>query len=417
MLERLTELQATARSCAEMPVWALSDDDLVSSLDALHQVEQALVAAKLRVVREIQGRGLPGVEDTRSMVAFLHRRLNVSTSAARRTVDLASKLDRRPVLDAALGSGAVNAEQATVIANMVTELPAHVGTEVVDKAEAMLVEYAAEFDPVALRKLSGRVLWHVAPEVAERADAEALAKQEEKAYRSREFTLSPTGDGRVRVTGWLDSEAAAVVNAALDPLCSPRQSAPDDPRTMAQRRADALVDVCRLALSAGELPDHGGERPQVVVTVPFDLLRAQLGTGILDTGELLSPEQVRRISCDAQIIPAVLGGDGQVLNLGASRRLFTGAVRRALVLRDGGCTFPGCDRPARWCEGHHRIPWSEGGETSVDNGLLLCGHHHRVIHQGEWEIQLGPDRRPVFIPPAYIDPLRRPRRNVFHRRP
>jgi hypothetical protein len=225
-----------------------------------------------------------------------------------------------------------------------------------------------------------------------------LERAEARARAGRGLTLSPAGDSRVRVSGWLDAEAAATVHAALDPLCSPRQAPAGDHRSLTQRRADALVEVCGLALRTDQLPDHGGQRPHLVVTVPFNPLRRQLGQGM-------------------PIIPAVLGGDGQVLDLGRSRRLFTGAVRRALVLRDGGCAFPTCDRPARWCDAHHILPASLGGPTSLDNGILLCGHHHRLIHQGEWQVRLGPHRLPEFLPPAYVDPERTPQRNTYHRRP
>jgi hypothetical protein len=147
------------------------------------------------------------------------------------------------------------------------------------------------------------------------------------------------------------------------------------------------------------------------------VLTGQLGGDLLDTGEALSAAQVRRLACDAQVIPAVLGGDGQVLDVGRSRRLFTGAIRRALVLRDGGCAYPACDRPARWCQGHHIVSWLFGGPTSVDNGVLLCGPHHRAVHHDGWTIRLGHDRRPDFIPRSHVDPQRRPRRNLYHRRP
>jgi hypothetical protein len=164
------------------------------------------------------------------------------------------------------------------------------------------------------------------------------------------------------------------------------------------------------------LPDNGGQRPQVVVTVPFDLLDQQLGIGMLDTGGRLSPTQVRQLACDAQLIPAVLGGDGQVLDLGRTRRLITGALRRALEVRDRGCAFPGCDRPPRWCDGHHIAAWVDGGPTTLDNSVLLCGHHHRIIHRGHWIVRLGADGLPEFIPPTYIDPQQRPRRNLYHHR-
>ncbi|HEX8627445.1 MAG TPA: HNH endonuclease, partial [Catenuloplanes sp.] len=136
----------------------------------------------------------------------------------------------------------------------------------------------------------------------------------------------------------------------------------------------------------------------------------------LDTGDLLTPTQVRRMACDAQILPAVLGGQGQVLDVGQTRRLFTGPLRRALVLRDRGCAFPGCDRPPRWCDGHHIDSWVDGGPTSLSNAVLLCRHHHRVIHHTRWTVRLGHDGLPEFIPPQFIDPHQRPRRNTYHHR-
>ena len=105
-----------------------------------------------------------------------------------------------------------------------------------------------------------------------------------------------------------------------------------------------------------------------------------------------------------------------MLDYGRSRRLITGALRRALVLRDGGCAFPGCDRPARWCDGHHVIAWQDGGSTCLENSVLLCGFHHRVIHRRRWSVRIAADGHPEFIPPAYLDPTRTPRRNIYHRR-
>ncbi|WP_345541489.1 HNH endonuclease signature motif containing protein, partial [Phytohabitans rumicis] len=206
----------------------------------------------------------------------------------------------------------------------------------------------------------------------------------------------------------------ATVNAALDPLCAPRHDV--DVRTPAQRRADALVEICDLAMRTEDLPESGGERPHVVVTVSFDMLRLALGVGTLDTGERLSPEQVRRLACDAKIIPAILGGDGQILDLGRTRRLISGPLRRALELRDKGCAFPGCDRPPRWCHGHHIVSWADGGPTTLDNSVMLCGYHHRLIHRGHWTVRIAVDGMPEFIPPAYVDLERRPRRNTYHHR-
>jgi hypothetical protein len=417
MMDALAGLRKTAAECADARAWAMSDADLLSCLDAVHEAEQVLAAAKAHLVCEIGGRGLHRRHGAASLAAWLRDRLRIGIATAGRLVALTAEVDRRPGLDTALSNGVVNADQVPVIASAVVALPDRVGADLVDAAEARLIGDAACFEPSTLRRLGAQVLTHIAPEVAEELEAEALRRQEEKARLRRGFDLRSAGDGRVRLTGWLDREDAAVVNAALDPLCSPRTGPDGDTRTATQRRADALVEVCQLALRTDQLPEHGGERPQVVVTVPFDVLREQVGAAVLDTGERLSAEQVRRLACDAKVLPAVLGGDGQVLDLGMTRRLFAGAVRRALVLRDGGCCFPSCDRPSRWCDGHHLLPWSLDGPTNVDNGVLLCRHHHRLIHQGDWEVRLGADRRPEFIPPAYVDPLRRPRRNTYHRRP
>jgi hypothetical protein len=169
-------------------------------------------------------------------------------------------------------------------------------------------------------------------------------------------------------------------------------------------------------LNTGQLPENGGDRPQLTITINFNDLRDQTGTATLDTGDQLTPTQARRLACDAHLLPAVLGSQGQVLDVGQSRRLITGALRRALVLRDRGCAFPGCDRPPRWTEGHHIQPWTHGGPTTLDNSVLLCGPHHRVIHHSTWTVRLAPDRHPEFTPPAYLDPEQRPRRNIYHHR-
>ncbi|MEV0269257.1 DUF222 domain-containing protein [Hamadaea sp. NPDC050747] len=189
-----------------------------------------------------------------------------------------------------------------------------------------------------------------------------------------------------------------------------------DLRSAGARRADALIELCQRILNAGELPDNGGEKPHLTVTLPWDALQAKVGARLLDTGDLLTPETVRRLACDAMIIPTVLGGDGQVLDVGRARRLIDGPLRRALVLRDKGCAFPGCDRPPQWCHGHHLKAWADGGDTCLANSVLLCAFHHREIHHGHWEVRIRPDGFPEFLPPTFIDPQRRPVRNTLHRR-
>jgi hypothetical protein len=392
----------------------LSDTELIAAVLGAHRLEQTVAAAKLHLIHEISARGLARSHGLRDTAGLLRSRLLVDPAAARDLVRQAAAVDQRPALDASLRAGAVHVRQATAIADALDALPAAaVGAEVIAEAEAALLDMAAEFTPAQLRRLGARILDHVAPEMAERADQAFLEREEQRARQHRGFTLSPPRAGRIRVSGYLTVEDAAVVSAALDPLCTPTAG---DSRTPSQLRADALVDVCRLALRTKDLPANGGEPPQVTVTVGFDPLTRELGTGRLDTGGRLSADAVRRLACDAQILPVVLDGPGQILDAGRSRRLATGPIRRALVVRDRGCAFPTCDRPPRWCDAHHIVGWSAGGPTSLPNLVLLCAHHHRVIHRRDWTIRMAADNLPEFIPPAIIDQSRLPRRNRYHRR-
>jgi hypothetical protein len=194
---------------------------------------------------------------------------------------------------------------------------------------------------------------------------------------------------------------------------------PEDDRTPAQRRADALLEVCRLALRTPQLPEDGGEPPQLAVTVAYQPLTRSLGAAVTDTGQRLCATTVRRLACDARVLPVVLGGAGQIVDVGRARRLATGPLRRALHIRDRGCAFPDCDRPPRWTDAHHIIPWNAGGPTALNNLVLLCRHHHRLVHHPNtgWQIRSGADGQPDFIPPPHLDHHRQPRRNLYHPNP
>lgn len=402
-------------TCTDAATWALSEHDLVVALDAAHRLQQRLASVQLAVVRELDGRGTAVAQGASSTAVWLRHRLRLDVAAARRLVGLAASLDVAPPgVRAALADGAVSVEQARVIAETAATVSASAGVEVADKAVGVLVEWAEQFDPTLLRKMGTRILDHVAPDLADAAAAAALAAEAARVARDRHVTISEQAGGRLRLSGTLDPEAAALLRAAIDPLSAP--SGPDDTRCAGQRRHDALADVCRLALRTDELPETGGDPAQLVVTASFDGLTRQLGAGALDVGLRLTPDTVRRLACDAAILPAVLGGAGQVLDVGRQRRLISGPLRRALVLRDGGCAFPGCDRPPRWCAAHHIRHWADGGPTSLDNAVLLCGHHHRHVHQSDWAVRLGGDGHPEFVPPAWLDPEQLPRRNHYHRR-
>ncbi|MFG3644244.1 DUF222 domain-containing protein [Micromonospora sp. NPDC047762] len=415
MVEELAQADDAIAACVDAPAWALPEHDLIAALDAAHRLEQRLAAVKLTLIREIDGRGTARTQGASSTAVWLRERLRLTVPTARRLIDLATALDTgSPGIRQALADGTISIEQARVIADTATTVHATAGTQATDKAVSLLTDWATQFDPTLLRKLGTRILDHVAPHLADTAAQAALDAEATRAARDRHLTLSEQTDGRLRLTGTLDTETAGLLRAAIDPLTTP--SAADDQRSPGQRRHDALTEVCRLALRTGELPEHGGDPAQIVVTTTYDALTAKLGTGTLDTGLPLTPQTVRRLACDATILPAVLGGTGQVLDVGRQRRLITGPLRRALVLRDRGCAFPGCDRPPRWCHAHHIHHWADGGTTNLANAVLLCGHHHRHLHHSDWTIQLGHDGHPEFIPPAWLDPEQLPRRNHYHPR-
>jgi Domain of unknown function (DUF222)/HNH endonuclease len=144
------------------------------------------------------------------------------------------------------------------------------------------------------------------------------------------------------------------------------------------------------------------------VTIDWDALRTEVGTAMLDYGQRLSVATARRLSCDCTAIPAVLSGEGEPLDIGRAQRTVPLGIRRALVARDGGCTFPGCDRPPALCAGHHAIHWADGGTTSVNNCCLLCSRHHQQVHLQGWDVTIH-GGRVEFRPPAIIDPDRSPR--------
>jgi HNH endonuclease len=141
------------------------------------------------------------------------------------------------------------------------------------------------------------------------------------------------------------------------------------------------------------------------------------GTALFAFGGPVNPATIRKIACDADIIPIVLGSQGRILDIGRASRVFPPHIRKAITARDQGCAFPGCTIPAPWCEAHHITYWSRGGPTSTGNGVLLCSHHHHLIHKEHWTIEVT-NQVPWFKPPPELDPQRKPRRNnYFHSRP
>lgn len=236
-----------------------------------------------------------------------------------------------------------------------------------------------------LGKAIGHTRRHLKP-------ADLLAEEEAAARRGRALHTRPGPGGLTEYQLTLDAEGAALIDAAVAALSTPVAGphGEPDPRRAAHRRADALLAVVQRGLEAGgTLP--GQTKAQVVVTISLaDLLAQSHGAGVTGTGQVLSPEAVRRWACDAGIIPMVLGGAGQPLDVGRMKRLITDAQRTALWQRDRGCTFPGCNCPQQWCDGHHLTAWANGGKTNLDELALLCRRHHTFVHQHQLTATLTP---------------------------
>jgi hypothetical protein len=376
MDRRLVVMAEAVDACAAVPLWPLEPAGCVEALDAVVAAERTLAGLKLRLIRRLDTADVAKGAGATSLAVWLRGRYRYTLGAARRLVAAAVGVASGPAaLRDAVTAGRLQTEQVEAITDTLAKI------HVLDRPEAArkLVDEAGSWDAAVLARMGAIIVDALATTSQDADGIAALERRERREQRDRYLSIRAARDGTgYRVDGRLTTEQAAVVTAALDPLCKPQA---EDSRTPGQRRADALEEVCTLALNTTDLPDNGGDRPQVVVTTHLDALTGRLGAGTLDTGEPLSPTAVRLLCCDALLLPAVLGTAGQVLDLGRERRLFTGPIRRALILRDGGCAFPACDRPSRWCHGHHILGWQDGGSTCLANAVLLCAFHHRLIHQ------------------------------------
>lgn len=421
-LAALHQLDEDLDRLAAASLWSLTDAESLHVRAEIERIAARLHGARLRSTRDVDARAAAVDAGATSTTAWLVNVLHEHPGEAAREVRLAARLDDNlPVTRAALGAGLISPAAVAVVADTDQLLERCATAAERAEAESLLTWHAAS--------LNVRHLQHAALHLRHRLDPDrdgrsggALDREEHSQVEHRTLGLAAAPDGSARIDGHLDKEAAHLLRTALDPLARPRPGGDGrpDPRSPGRRRADALLDLVDLALRSAGAPTQAGRPVQLVVTTTLADLRqrptgqppARCKPGLLDTGAPLSVAAVRRLACDAQLVPAVLGTGGEPLDVGRASRDATVAIRRALELRDLGCAFPGCDRPARWCHAHHIWHWADGGPTSVDNLVLLCASHHRAVHHDGWQVRLAADRRPTFHPPPWIDPDRAPRRNI-----
>ena len=306
-------------------------------------------------------------------------------ATAHRDVRLAVALSRFTALAEALAEGRVNTEQAHAIARALGDLetdgPAELEPVVVEQAERHLVDCADGFDAKHLKVLGRHVLTVVAPEVGEAHEAKLLEDEERRAAERTRLTFASDGHGMVHGRFSIPALHGAMLAKAIQALTWAKQ----DPAEVRQTRptpvaAGAAFTELLERLDAKDLPSVGGVGATVVVTMTIDSLMGGLAAAALDTGKVISAGAARRLACEAGVIPMVLGGKSEVLDVGRRRRFHTRAQRLAIAQRDKTCVVSGCDAPPSRCHVHHVVPWSEGGGTSVKDGRLYCSAHHAMVH-------------------------------------
>ena len=381
MFEHVSELagRLSAQAIADLP-----DAHIQEDFERLHRLMQQLEAERLRRLAEIDRRATYARDGHLSSASWLAATHNVARGSAAAQVRLATALSSMGETGAAFARGELSMSAVQVLA-----MAHDVDNDAFGRAETVLLDAARHLSVADLQKAVGR--WR------ERVRRDACGT--DLLREGRRLHVSTTFGGMVRLDGDLDPETGETVLTALRAVmdADARATTDDDTRrTAAQQRADALGEICRDWLDLAERPAVAGERPHLTVTVDVQDLVGD-GPGELSQAGVVSAHALRRLGCDASVVRVVMAGRSAALDVGRRTPVVSPAIRRAVVVRDRCCTFPGCDRPQAWCDAHHVVHWADGGMTSVDNLLLLCRRHHRVVHEG-FEVQMH-HGRPRFSRP------------------
>ena len=420
-MSNLTALAALAAACSdEMRVDAPSADDSalidyqreLAAIARQIELAAATVSAEIthRSRRELGYDGLAARLGARTPEALVQAITGASAPTARRMISVGVLIAApphpwlQPAVDA-VSAGLLSAEALVVIESGLG-LPSD--SAPVSALREAVVTLAAL--PLSVERLAAR-----ARELRADLDAAGVAVREEELRDRRFLRLFRQPDGMTRLSGLLDPESAAIVGAAVDAATSPRRGGPrfvdpnevaaaaalvNDPRSTEQIALDALVSLVDIAARTSALP---GRRADVRVLVTQADLDRRTGVGHLEgQSAAVSLETVERHACDGGLVPILFDDDGQALNLGRSQRLHNSRQRTAIAVRDGGCLAPDCDRPPSWCEVHHIHEFSKGGATDLADGVLLCRHHHMLVHNNHWRVDRR-DGQYWLVPPPEVD--------------
>lgn len=368
----------------------LPDARIEEDLAELQRAVELLDAERLRRLAEFDRRRLYERDGHLSAASWLAASHKVAWGLAREQVRVARAFEDMPQTRRALDVGDISMSAVRLLVTAHDAAPDAFG-----RAEAQLVQAARLHSVADLQRVVA--YWR------DRVELERPPEGREDGLRARRRLHASTSlGGMVRVDGDLDPEAGETLLTALRSVLDvdARSGERDDERTPAQRRADALGEICRQSLDRGDRPIVAGERPHLTVTVGAEALAyGAVGGGELDHTGPVRSEVARRLACDASVMRVVMSGRSEPLGVGRRTSVVPPALRRAVVVRDRHCRFPGCDRPQTWCDAHHVVHWADGGRTSLPNLVLLCRRHHRMVHRpGGVGLELI-DGRPVFRRP------------------
>ncbi len=306
-----------------------------------------------------------------SAASWISRMCGMSVTSAADRLCVGEQLQSLPKVASALSSGEIGYQSTSVLCHLRDKLGDK--RDLFDEEE--MLDYARRFSVFHLRMLC-RVARHA-------ADPDGFFTEAEENHLRRRFHISLMSDGMFAVDGILDPECGAALKTALDSLAKRR--GPEDERIHSQRMHDAVSELVHHAMDQGTLPRRNGVRPHINLTTTLEGLKNEVGAppADLELSLPISTRTLQRIACDSTI-SRVLLADSMVIDVGRATRVNSAPRRRALGVRDRGCRFTGCDRPAGWSTPHHIEFWTNGGPNNIANEVLLCHYHHRLVHEGGW---------------------------------
>ncbi|MGY0537087.1 DUF222 domain-containing protein [Nocardioides sp. YJ-D4] len=370
--------------------------DLLERLEKL-QAQQA--ALKLRVLASAGD--IAEETGAKDASGWMRTDLLVDKGVACSQIKLAAAVTKYDLVADGLAEGVVSQDKARVITQALDQIEADPAASAEDLvlAEKLLVDYAARLTANELKIVGRRILAEIDPERFEAAEAKALQREEEHAQRRTFFQSRDNGDGTIDIHARVSRAIGMRLRTLLDSLAQPRKlSAEDKGRKAPYDRllGQAFARVIE-TYDVDQLPRHGGHGTTVFITMSLEDLRNDLGTAALGfDGEQITAAEARRMACNADLVPVVLGTDSEILDFGRTARLAYPVQHKALRLRDKCCQAEDCDAPAAWTEAHHLKPWSEGGLTNLANMVLLCASDHRRIHDPDYVYERLPDGRIRF---------------------